>query len=701
MKQSQITEDKWKINEFADDMDLNKIFEKCHNYIYANEGLLTEKIFTEILKILFIKYYDEKFCNSKNFYVTKIEQAQLKNGLDTGLQQRIFELFEEVKKKYPEFFVDANERIRLKPLTVSFVVNEFQKYNFSKTSTDVKGNAFQKFIYTHQRGSRGEFFTPTPVVKLSIELLDPTLDEKIIDPACGSASFLMEALEHIRKKMQTTSHCEIEKVLRRYIGEKVFGIDINPDLTRITKMRFILQFDGENGILTADSLLPFQEIKLAARDSNLNKELLSLQESFDILLTNPPFGSKGKITQKKILQTFKLGHKWKKNETHWAETNELSDGVQPEILFIERCLDLLNDKGRMAIVLPDGILENTSQGYIRDFINSRAKLLAVIKLPPETFIPYGTGIKASVLFLQKLKKNDLKKEQENDYKIFFGILDKIGYEGNKIGAPMYKRDTKGNFIKDDNGKAVFDEDITALLDAYSVYKSGKAIEDPQFFVRKYSELEDRWNPEFYRAKYTNLINKLKKIGAVPLSSICEIVTTRAKILKNREAAIKYVELGNIDPQSNTIVSFSKMSVFEAPSRAAFEIKTGDILTAVSGNSTGTINHASAYVSKDFEGCICSNGFRVLRIRPYSNITIDPFYLLTYLKTQAFLMQMYRLRTGAAIPAVCEKDLNRVLVYIPDSNKQTEIAENVKKAFNLKKQAIEILTKAKSDIESTL
>ena len=182
-------------------MELNAVFEKCHNYIYANEGLLKEKVFNEILKLIFVKTVDEKngspYCQ---FYVTEKELKELKEGKPNAFMERISTLFDRVKTHYSDVFQNPYEKINLKPLTLGFVVSQLQIYSFIKTPTDVKGTAFQKFIYAHMRGSRGEFFTPTPIIQLAVNLLDPKDDEKLIDPACGSSGFLAETMKWIKKK---------------------------------------------------------------------------------------------------------------------------------------------------------------------------------------------------------------------------------------------------------------------------------------------------------------------------------------------------------------------------------------------------------------------------------------------------------------------------------------------------------------------
>ncbi len=674
--------------------ELKSIFERCHNYIYANEGLLKEKIFNEILKLIFIKMADEKSPEPRSeFYINKEELRELKETKQSEFIDRISALFDKVKIQYSDVFQYPKERIILNPLTIGYIVNELQVYSLTKTPIDIKGTAFQTFVHAQQRGERGEFFTPATVVELAVKILDLKDEEKFIDPACGSGGFLISGMEQIKGKFikqKPLLQNEADEYLINYARKYVCGIDINQDVARISKMQMVLCGDGHAGIFTANSLLPFKELESIAKESGLPNELSPLKESFDVLMTNPPFGTKGKITESKILINYDLGHKWTKEGGKWRKTDKLIGAQAPEVLFIERSLQFLKNSGRLAIVIPNGILENPSQGYIREYIKSKAKILAIINLPAKTFIPYGSGINASVLFLQKLSDERLNKEINKDYDIFFAASEKIGYEGSKNGKIIYKRDANGNIITNSLGDPIMDEDITDICKAYMEgKKTGKFPDTNYIFIRKYSEIEDRLDQKYYQPQYKKLKEKLIKMGAVPLEKVAKIITRKADILKNPEATIKYVELNDVNAISSELTSSTEMKVYEAPSRARYEIKEGNIITAVAGNSTGTKKHVSAYVRKEFDGCICTNGFSVL-----IPTIINPFYLLFYLKNEEFLKQMYQYRTGAAIPALSDSDLKKVLILVPEKEIQQRIGQKIKEIYKLREKSLKVFNELK-------
>jgi len=282
-------------------------------------------------------------------------------------------------------------------------------------------------------------------------------------------------MKQVWDKIEKSNDDKTEKEVRKlnYSRDKIRGIDISRRLAKVSKMRMILEDDGHTGVFSADSLAPFEIIQ---RDAIEFGAVAIKPETFDILLTNPPFGSKGKVSSKIILEQFELGRKWRKGEGgNFEKTNETTEQV-PDILFIERCLELLKNSGRMAIVLPDGDLTNSSLSYLRGWIKNKAKILAVVSLPKETFIPHGTGVKASVLFLQKLSPEELEKLKKKDYKIFFGIIEKIGYAGDKKGTALYKRNENGELIRDAKGKEILDEDVSEVVEEWEKFVEKNNLE---------------------------------------------------------------------------------------------------------------------------------------------------------------------------------------------------------------------------------
>jgi type I restriction enzyme M protein len=223
-----------------------------------------------------------------------------------------------------------------------------------------------------------------------------------------------------------------------------------------------------------------------------------------------------------------------------------------------------------------------------------------------------------------------------------------------------------------------DEDFTTIIEAYKAFQKGKKIETENSFSIQFNELNGRFDFDFYSPENRKMFSSLKNTNTVRLGDICEIVKVKSRKLKDPNLTVEYVELSDINTHSYEIINSTTHQVYELPSRASYEIEQGDIITAIAGNSVGTRKHATAFVTDEFAGSICTNGFRVLR-----NFQIDSYYLLYYLKSEIFLKQMFMYRTGAAIPNVSDIDLANIIIYLPDQKAITDISDKMKKAFELR------------------
>ena len=643
--------------ELTKEDNLLKKFEEIHDYIYANDGLSPQQTLEEFVKVLFIKIYDENEMLN-GFTVSTEEWNNLKSGAEApDLILRVSQLFDKTKRAYLDIF-DNDDRIRLSPIALGFTINKLQGISLVNSSQDAKGLAFQKFLSHHEKDGRGQFFTPEPVIDFCVAMMQPKPNETIIDPACGSGGFLMSALKYLQNNNPDLS-------TTKSVSQQLFGLDINKSIARIAKMKLLLEANGKTNIVCTNSLEDLDTVKLSLGVSF---------EGFDLVLANPPFGAK--ITNTSTLTKFDLGYKWANYNKEYHKTKTLYPNQNAEILFIERCLQLLNEGGRMAIVLPNGNFENPSLEYLRYYIKLKTKILAIVNLPQETFIPFGTGVKTSLLFLQKDTPNLVR-----EYPIFFGRVTKLGYQGNKNGTPTYQKDKFGQIIKNSFGQPILDEDFSDIINAFKKFQKGKQIEKENSFSINYNELNGRFDYDFYSPENRKLFSSLDKTNTVRLGDICDIIKVKSKKLKEQNQTVEYVELSDINTHSYEIINSTTLQVHELPSRASYEIQEGDIVTAIAGNSVGTRKHATALVNKDFEGSICTNGFRVLR-----NIKIDNYYLLYFLKSEVFLKQMFMYRTGAAIPNVSDTDLANTLINLPDVKMINEISSKMKKSFELRQES---------------
>ena len=368
---------------------------KCHDTIWQGGKLKPERAFDEVSKLLFCKIKDEKDTKQNTNYQFQIgTNEKVKEVAD-----RVRSIYESAKKEDDEVF---KEDIKLSDEIIYNIVEKIQNINFVNTDLDTKGVAFEVFMEDFFKGKMGQFFTPREIINFCVEMLDVKIKDKILDTSCGSGGFLLACLDKIRK-WSNENYNEMESNLKwhDFAKNNLYGIEINEEIARVCKMNMIIHDDGHTNIISADGLKNFKEY-----NDNFQKE------KFDKILTNPPFGASVKSSEKEegYLDKFELG-KGKKNQ-------------KTEILFIERCLQFLKPRGEMAIVLPDGILTNSSLQYVRDFILDNFKLNAIVSIPSFAFSHFGAGVKASLLFLEKKKSG----EKIDDYEVFMAEAKRIGYE---------------------------------------------------------------------------------------------------------------------------------------------------------------------------------------------------------------------------------------------------------------------------------
>lgn len=439
--------------------EFSKLLFKCHNIIRNNDKLSPEAAFDEISKILFIKIrYERSNTGAQIFSKNEFKKARqsYENYKPNGGADFYQFLFEQTKEDFKnDDLFDPNETIRIRENSFEAIVEELEIYNLSTTSDDVKGIAFEKFLGRTFRGELGQFFTPRTVVDFMVEILDPQEGEIICDPCCGSGGFLIRTFEYVRSKIETEIQSEKELVKEKYytkdfeeLSEKektkiddkvndifsklnyeldinnehsrlrtlsydcVFGTDANPRMARTAKMNMIMHGDGHGGVHHNDGLL------------NVNGVF---ENRFDVILTNPPFGSRVekslKITEADKYTNIEKIKKYQKRygKAYDKALEQVNNNIGKsllglyktgkmssltEVLFIERCLNLLKPGGRLGIVLPEGVLNNSNLQKIRDYVESTAKILLITSIPQDVFIASGATVKPSLLFFKKFTEDE-------------------------------------------------------------------------------------------------------------------------------------------------------------------------------------------------------------------------------------------------------------------------------------------------------
>jgi type I restriction enzyme M protein len=476
---------------------LRDTFKRCHNYIYANQGIPKDQAFHDLLKLIFCKVYDEQTTAGEMRFDITTEERRSTLG-QRRLRQRIDELFSEVKDRYPYIF-DSRDSIRLDNRVLAYVVSELRRYSLLDTATDVKGEAYQEIVRANLRGARGEFFTPPNACQMAVEMIfalfppDKWLSLKVLDPACGTGGFLkaimnfwrdyiLEMEERKWKGRPDKISDQLASRLKEVCNRNLFGIDINPELVRASQMNLVMNGDGSTNVIQDNSLLPIGEWQH-------NKKTKIQLESLDILVTNPPFGTGPglAIDDPHILDQFELTR---------FEANAPRSSLPPEQIFIERCYQLLRPGGIMAIVLPNSILSNPGLVFIRHWILKRCRVIASVDLPVETFLAFGgTGTQTSILLLQKKTAEQMQLEEAagkmQDYKAFMVLCETMGYD--RRGNDLWLRTPEGDIIEHEVGKRVAKRTPEGSIIYEMKYEQQRVRDDD---ISKVSSLFNYWlNPK--------------------------------------------------------------------------------------------------------------------------------------------------------------------------------------------------------------
>jgi len=421
--------------------DLKAVFRDIRNHLAGNVTGITrdEALAQQIINILFCKIYDEINTDPDDV-------VTFRTGVDEpsgDVKKRILALFEEkVQGDYSDVF-DPHDAITIDANSLVYVIGELQNYCITEASRDAVGDAFEIFIGPALRGPEGQFFTPRNVVRMMMDILNPLPGEMILDPACGSGGFLIIALEHVWKKIEAQAkdggwNDILLDRKKRTVASKCFrGIDKDSFLAKVTKAYMAIIGDGRGGVFCDNSLLKPEEWHHNTREAiKLN--------AFDVVLTNPPFGTKIPIKGEHILSQYDLGFKWKKDKKtgRVEKTSTLHEDQPPQILFLERCLQFLKPGGRLGMVLPEAVFGMPTYEYVVTFLRDKTKILGIVSMPEALFKTSGKGgthTKVCIVFIENTKP----KEGE-EYDIFMADAKWCGHDSR--GNPTMRKNAAGELV---------------------------------------------------------------------------------------------------------------------------------------------------------------------------------------------------------------------------------------------------------------
>lgn len=468
-------DEKWTLQDLIENnklvterMTLKSVILDMENLVLANAGV---DAFEEIFKLIYAKLYDE--WQASRGAKDRPLQFRIGGATAADFYERVDRLFQSAKRQWPGVFLEG-ERIDLSPahlLTCGSFLEDIKLFN---SNLQIIDEAFEYLAIEVGKGKKGQYFTPRHVIDMAVAMLAPQLDENVIDTAAGSCGFTVHAIFHVWGDEFTADGPEPWQT--EYARERVFGVDFDARSIKIAKALNLIAGDGRTNVYRANTLDPrtwSDETKVGLRPRLLrfsdadrdrrNQEAFRYFD-FDVLLTNPPFA--GDIRDSRILHQYDIA---RKPDGSWRES------MGRDVLFIERNLEFLRPGGRMAIVLPQGRFNNLTDGFIRDFVAEKARVLAVVGLHANTFKPH-TPTKTSVLFLQKWNENANAGPlcpPANDYRVFFAVSH-LGSKDN-AGNYIYKRDGSGVPVLDDHGHLIVEQDLGSIAESFAAFAKDEGL----------------------------------------------------------------------------------------------------------------------------------------------------------------------------------------------------------------------------------
>ncbi len=629
-------------------------FKNIRNYLAGQfVGATRDDILlNEVIKCLFCKLYAEKTENRHSFLFSEdiIENAK-----------HVRTIFSKVRTEYKEIF-EKDSEILLDPESIHFVMSECA-FNLLNNDSDPIGDAFEVFMGNDSRGSIGQFFTPRSVTDLLVKAIDPKPGEKIIDPACGAGGFLASVINHFIR--QNVKPEEIKSLATK----QMFGVDKDDSLAKLAKVHLSLLTGGHPNILFGDSLAFQFDGKYIQAD---------LEDSFDVLLTNPPFGNKIIAAKQEILKKLNLGYKWKLNKESqsWQKTQEIQKNVPPQVLFVERCISLLKPGGRLGMVLPESLLSNKSYRYVVDYLTTHMAIEAVLGMPEALFKTSGKGgthTKTCLLICQK-------SPQKRRKYIFMAEAKWCG--------------------QDSRAKIINKNDLPQILENYFAASKGKSFSQSQlgFLTEGNQIFENVLCPRYYDPQIKEEIEALKKnhhlfcFGDLVRDGTLSISTgDELGKMAYGTGSIPFIRTSDI---SNWEVKADPKHCIEEDIynrlRAKQDVKINDILFVRDGTY---LIGSSAIISELDEKIIYQSHIYKIRVNK-NKIGLDPFLLLAVLSSQIVQKQIRSKQfTQDIIDSLGDRIKELILPIPKDETIKEKISSLVKNSVDQRIEAKKAVKKA--------
>jgi len=589
---------------FTSEYELQRVVQRCHNILWERHGFDPAQAFDEFSKLLFVRLYDEVTMAGTR---TSIHRGESPRRFST----RVRWLFEQANET-PGFsgIFPSKQSIAVDDIAVYEVFRQLQNYSLLETTSSVDGAEIKGTIYEHMigntfRGELGQFFTHRNIVDFMVRMIGINEDMVVYDPACGSGGFLVMCARILREQMPPLSRETIAQRLREYSRRCLIGTEINERTSLVARLNLLMHGLDYSNIFTANALIAGDE-----RLSSLLRE-----GSIDVIFANPPFA--GYEKDPAVLAQFELGRNGRGKPV----------SVTREVLFIERIIRLLRPGGMAGIVIPQGIFTNRSLSFVRDYIMRNAQVLAVIELPDWAFIPSGTSVRGSLLFIRKTDS------PPTDYEVFMKRVAHIGFTS--TGRPDEQNDfpeTLEEFRRGEARHMISVKDIRGRIDAKFYLPEHRGV------IRLFCH-----NPRYRLVK---------------LSEIGTFCTEKVNPRRLPDEEIQLVETGCVDPSRLTITP-RRIKAQDCHYTSLKVLRAGDILISRRRAYRGAV----VIVPPEMDGALAIPEFSVLRLQE----GIDPGYVVEILRSPEFLQLMTIYSTGEMSGRIAEKDLRQLQIPLPDDH----------------------------------
>ena len=598
---------------------------------------MPSEAFDELCKIIFVKIYDEANCKDGEPYEFQTKTYEPNDKL----YERICSLHKAQQREETNIFTD---NIKIDAPTLHTIVSHIEGINFSKTAPDEKGVAFEVFLGDFFKRQSGQYLTPRVIIDFVVQMMQPQSNERILDPACGSGGFLFRAMNHIRKEMndhydnsEKRSEAQQDSTKKR-----LFGIEVNKEIAHVAKMNMIFHNDDHTNIIITDALEELDRI----RERTGNNEFK--EQSFDLILTTPPFGAMLSLSKNPYLEDYEL---W--NQMNKAGRKRPRKNQRIEIFFIERIWNFLKPgTGRAAVIIPDGILTNSSLQGVRDFLLKRFQINAVVPLATTTFTQAAIGV--SVVFLRRRTDG----EKPNDDEAIFMALPEL-ITGNI---------TENQLLEVVRQYRTFEKNPKPLLAT-----ALSSEEKPQCFAVRRDKINYRLDPYFYQPRFEKLLAILRQGPHEILGNITELCRQKWTPEEHPEDTFRYIKINNVSRDTGE-ASFFEVPTKEAPRRAQIMVQKDDIIVSLTRPHHGSI----ALIDDNLDGCIVSTGFAVLR--KIKDLTLSRLYLYSVLRSQLCLNQMLQRSSGVSYPTITKEQLMQILIPTRPLNRQEKFVEELSRCY---------------------